>query len=62
MYKYSRIEHAIKKKDINEWFDKTINGGRIIFYEEYPSIDFQHIRVVIMVEHEETKTKKKKFL
>jgi len=59
--KYKRIEEILVKKNINEWFETFLENGRIIYYEEYPSIDVHHIRVVVVIEEEkETKTKKKK--
>ena len=61
--KYKRIEDVIVKKNINEWFEKILDNGRMIYYEEYPSIDVLHIRVVVVIEYqEEEETKKKKRL
>lgn len=56
--KYTRIEEIVNRKNVNDWLDKHLVNKKIIYYSEFPSIDNDHIRIIILAEE----TKSKKFL
>lgn len=63
MYKYKRIDEIVAKKEINDWLEKIVDGGRIIYYLEFPAHTDELIRVQMIVENtkETKKTKKSLF-
>ena len=44
-YAYRRIDEIIDKKNIDTWLSKVIEGGRIIYYTEFPAHPENHLRI-----------------
>ncbi len=61
-YTYHRVDQIVSKDNINKFLTDAVDGGKIIYYTEFPAHPEHHLRVQIVIEKEEkTKTKSKLF-
>ena len=60
---YNRLDEVVEKKILDTWLNEKVDGGKIIYYLEFPAHLPTLIRVQMVVEHvEEPKKAKKKTL
>ena len=60
MDRYKRIDEVVEIEMVNEWLQNVTDGWKIINYKEVPAHKAKYIRLQVLLEKDETKTKKKR--